>query len=297
VTVHHYLVGKVRDNTSRDRIDLHAWVFISSGLQPLASGELVMVVKRRAAETPDSYPTDFLGICDTVYDRASSAPLRLRRWMLISLDEPIFQRPDFRTVALGLRNSPLLGLETTVPLHTSPVPHYYCLALSDGEAAAARKGGIVRTLVRTGDSLPWFPFPFYVDRDRTPALTAASMDRSIMAGTAFRKLEEMDLNVIHDRTGQITLHVPPERVAEFKEAIRKRWVGAASERSMLIEARMHDGCECVYTWTPGQTAAVRTMSRQCKMEIAANFLLLSFNQASEAVSVVEDGLLGTSRLT
>jgi hypothetical protein len=214
--------------------------------------------------------------------------------MLISLDYPIFQRPDFRTVALGLRNSPLPGLQATVPLPMGPVPHFYCLVLSDGEAAAARKGCIVRALVKTGDRSPWFPFPFYVDRDRTPdsELTVASMDRSVMASTAFSKLGVTGLNVFHERTGQVTLHAPPERVAEFKAAVRRRQLAAAPGTSMLIEAEMHDGCECVYTWGPGRQAAVRTMTRQTKTAIAANFLLLSLNQASESVSVVEDGLLG-----
>jgi hypothetical protein len=73
------LVGRLYEGSSQTSTDLYTWAFVSSGLHRLAGGELVMVVTRRTAETPDSYPTDFLHISDTGYDRASSSPLRLRR--------------------------------------------------------------------------------------------------------------------------------------------------------------------------------------------------------------------------
>ena len=298
VTVHHYLVAQV--HKSESVTDLHAWAFVSTGLSLIAGGELVMVVQRRGSETPDSFPIDFLHICDTVQDRASSpspSPAErfpLRRGMLITLDEPVFQRPDFRTIVLGLRNTPLLGSKERVQWNQSSPPHFYCLILSDGEVAAAKKGGVLRTLVGPSrDSDPWFPFPFYVDRDRTPTLTGASMDGSVVTGPSFSKLEVVGLNVIYAMAGQVTLHVPRERVAEFKAAMLRKW-RAAPGGSMLIPAEMHDGCDGVFSWTRGAQAVVRTITDKSVTNIAANFLLLSFNQARESVSLVEDGLLGMS---
>ncbi|KAK4031556.1 hypothetical protein C8A01DRAFT_41991 [Parachaetomium inaequale] len=73
---------------------------------------------------------------------------------------------------------------------------------------------------------PWFPFPFYVDRDRTPKLTAASMDSSVVAGNGFNRPEVTGLNVRHESDGQVVLNVPLERVAQFKAAMLRRRLAA-----------------------------------------------------------------------
>jgi hypothetical protein len=182
----------------------------------------------------------------------------------------------------------------SVGLDKNPIPHFYCLALSDQEVAVARKCGVIRTLVSAEAKSGWFPFPFYVDRDRKSTLAASVMDNSVAASNMFNKLEVTGLNVIHAASGQVTLHIPQDRVWEFKAAmLAKR---AASITSILIEADMHDACESVYLWEPGRSTVVRTMTNYSSANIAANFLLLSFNQLSEAVRLVEDGLLGKPSL-
>ena len=292
ITVYHYLAAQLRNTAGHTFTELYVWTFISTGLQAIAGGELVLVIQRRSNESPESYPMDFLRMCDAVYERASKQHLVLRRWKLIELDEPLFNRPDFKTIALGFRNSPLFGMES-VGLDENPIPHFYCLALSDQELAVARKCGVVRTLV-SAEAKSWFPFPFYVDRDRKLTLAAFVRDDSVVASNMFNKLEVTGLNVIHADSGQVTLHVPQDRVWEFKAAmLAKR---AASITSLLIQADMHDACEGVYLWKPGRSTVVRTMTSQSATNIAANFLLLSFNQPNEAVRLVEDGLLGKTSL-
>ena len=290
VTVYQYLAGRSQSIPSQTISELQMWTFISSGLQAIAGGELVLVVQRRSNESPDSYPIDFLRICDTVYDRASRQHLILKRWMLIELGEPLFNRPEFRTIALGFRNSPLFGLRS-VALEKNRIPHLYCLPLGDQEVVAARKCGLVRALVNIDPESPLFPFPFYVDRDRRVTLVPDPMKDSVTTCDNFTKLEVAGLNVIQADTGQVTLHVPQDRVWDFKTAMAaKRHM---SINSLLIQSDMHDVCQCVYLWRPGgESSVVKTMTNRSATNIAANFLIVSFNQSSEAVKLVEDGFLG-----
>lgn len=289
ITAYHYCVGQVKDAITQAVHDIYAWAFISAGLQGVAGGELVFVVKRRPHEADKSYPLDFLCICDTIYDQASKRRLQLRRWGLIDLDEPLFNQTGLKTIALGFRNTPLFGMESA-GLDKGPIPHFYCLALNDEEVAVARTCGPVRALVSANPNSPWFPFPFYVDRDWKSSLSPAKMGRSVVVGNKPNKLNVTGLNVIHSSNGQVTLNIPKDRVSAFKEAMLvQRFRSGAS---LLIESEMHDSCNGVYSWESPTSVFVLAMN-PTPTNIAANFLLLAFNQTTEAVRATEDGMLGT----
>lgn len=291
VKVYHYMVAQLRSAATEVLTELWAWTFISSGLQPIAGGELVLVVQRRTNEAPNSYPNDFLQICDAVCGHALEQSLVLRRWMVLEVPRPLFGRSDFKAIALAFRNSPLFGLES-IKLDTNPIPHFYCIAINDQELALSRSFGINRTLVTMSvdEKSSWYPFPFYVDRDRTFTVTANMMDDSILANNSYRRLRVKGLNVISAESGQVTLNVPEDKMAQFKAAMFAE--RAAASTSLLIEAEMHDACPCIYFWQRNKETMVRTMTSQSTGNVAANFLVLAFNQSTEAVKVVEDGIMG-----
>ncbi|KAA8647867.1 hypothetical protein EYZ11_011373 [Aspergillus tanneri] len=59
-----------------------------------------MTIKRRPTGSPESYPKDFVEVCDHVYERLRQEQLMLRR-RLLELDNFIFGRPDWKAVVLG----------------------------------------------------------------------------------------------------------------------------------------------------------------------------------------------------
>ncbi|KAL7755636.1 hypothetical protein ACKLNR_014163 [Fusarium oxysporum f. sp. zingiberi] len=290
VTVYHHPLHRAGTEVAANDPNkgLYLWTFITTNLKSVAAGELAMAVKCRPNEDPDSYPTDFLQVCDNVYQRAKNEHPILRRWKLLELDEALFGRPDWKTVVLGLRNSPIPGLDS-VKIEDSPIPHFYCLPLSEDELITSRLHGTVRVLC--GTATEWFPFVPYVDRDRGSNINLDVMKTSVLAvgNSTFHRLEVTGLNILWaEPRGPVTLHIPADRAQWFKFAIMDK--REASVNSLLILSDLHDSCGSFLVWQPRLPAKIRTMANPLK-NIAANFLILSFNQATDALQATEDGIL------
>ncbi|EFQ96949.1 hypothetical protein MGYG_08873 [Nannizzia gypsea CBS 118893] len=287
VDVYHHLFDQVHP-TNEPRMDIYVWTFVTRDLKAAAAGELIMSILQRPDESPESFPMDFLHICDTVYERAKEEGLLLRRWRLLTLHKPLFGRSTWNTIVLAFRNTPISGLQS-LRLDEGVVPHFHCQVFSEAEAAAARQHGITRLSLRLGISF-WFPFPLFVDRDRGEIKTLKHMDTSILASTYPQTVKMTGLNVFRrEVNGSVVLHVPPDQVDWFIQEISEKQ--KSFNASLLILAEMHDACQGVLVWLPGQPAQIWNIDAHGMKDVAVNFLLLSFNQPTEDVRTTEDGLL------
>jgi hypothetical protein len=287
VSVYYYLVAQLRD-ASGATTDLNCWTYISSGLHPIAGGELILSVRRRNNEQPGAYPLDFRRICDKIYAVAVRNQTKLRRWQLIEFQEPLFGRQDFHTIVLGFHNIPLFGLEE-VQVDMSQISYFYGLVLTDEELAVAQKHGQTRALVVGGTHSGWFPYPAYVDRDRKSGASLTAMEGSASGNGTGTKLDVQGLNVIQIRP-DVYLHIPEDRVEAFKKAILSK--STIRMNSLKIESEMHESCDSVYSWQPDATVNVLHAGHEGSRFTAMNFLLLCPNQSMNAIKVVEDGCLG-----
>jgi hypothetical protein len=287
VSVYHHLMVK-STNASGATIDVNCWTYVSSGLHPIAGGELILSVRIRDNEHIGAYPLDFRRIFDQVYDVAVRTQTKLRRWQLIEIQKALFERQDFRTIVIGFRNIPLFGLEK-LRVDKSPISYFYGLVLTDEEVAVARKHGLTRALVVGDDRSGWFPYSPYVDRDRKSGVSLAAMEKSASDSSTGIKLDVQGLNVIQVKS-DIYLHIPEGRVEAFKRGILE---SAIRPDSLMVESEMHESCDSVYSWMPRSPASIKRAGHEESRFIAMNFLLLCPNQPMNAIKVVEDGCLGS----
>ena len=269
--------------------DLHCWTYISSGLQSIAGGELVLSLKQRSGELNTEYPLDFGRICDKVCADARRDGMKLRRWQIITFSTPLFGRQDFRAVVLGFRNIPVFGLEKP-KLDKSTTPYFYGLAITQQELEVAQKYGLTRALVLGRDPNMWFPYAPYVDRDRKSTISVVQMDGSASGPSAGNNLGVEGLNVFKVES-DVYLHVPQDRTNGFKLAMQRNNV--IMTQSLKIEAEMHESCDSVYCWRSDHSAETLCAGRQLTQQTAMNFLIISTNQSMNVVNIIEDGCIGS----
>ena len=109
----HHVWLRERDVETQEITKRYFWLFVSSGLEQVLGTELVMLVSRREDQPTSAFPSDPIYLFHQLYNgRQKPIP-----GSLVRLAEPIFSRPDFRTLMYGIRNLPLRNLRLLdVPL-------------------------------------------------------------------------------------------------------------------------------------------------------------------------------------
>ena len=286
-SVHHHLLARYTD-VSGEWTDLHCWTYISSGLQSITGGEIVLSLRRRENEANTAYPLDFGRICDKIHADARIDGIKLRRWRVITFETPLFGRQDFRAIVLGFRNLPILGLEG-LGLEKKNILHFYCITITKEELAAAQTYGLTRALILGSGHTSWFPYAPHVDRDRKSGLSIAEMEGSASGPGIGSKLDVQGLNVFQVKS-DVYLHIPQYQTEAFKQAMCLEKI--KSTRSLSIESEMHENCDSVYCWRAGGSAEIFSSAHRNE-QTAMNFLILCTGQSLNTIKIVEDGCVSS----
>lgn len=284
--VYHHRLGQTVD-IFQNVADLHCWTYISSGLQSIAGGELVLSLKQRSGELNTKYPLDFGRICDKVCADARRDGMKLRRWQIITFPTPLFSRQDFRAIVLGFRDLPVFGLEEP-KLDKSTTPYFYGLAITQQEFEVSQKYGLTRALILGCSQNIWFPYAPYVDRDRKSTISVVQMDGSASGPGVGNDLGVEGLNVFKVESN-VYLHIPQDRTNCFKLAMQRNNV--IMTQLLKIEAEMHESCDSVYYWRSGHSAETLSAGPLLTQQTAMNFLIISTNQSMNVVNIIEDGCI------
>jgi hypothetical protein len=287
VSIHHHVMARRWQSNAVVEI-LNCWTYISSGLNPSTGWELIMSVKRRDGQDVGEFPLDILRIYDKIYGDAVNGHVRLARWELIELQEPLFGRLDSRTLVLGFCNIPVFGLEK-LQLDKSQASHFHAIAITDEEVAVARTYGLTGALMVGDGSSGWFPFAPYIDRDRKSGTSLVSMKESVLGKCP--TLDIRGLNAFRvDKN--FYLHIPVEKVDVFKMVMQQN-IGP-NITSLKIDSKMHGSCDSAYVWQPEHRITIITSAGHEKPRFTAlNFLLFCPNQPIDIIKVEEDGCLGS----
>ncbi|EQL32153.1 hypothetical protein BDFG_05634 [Blastomyces dermatitidis ATCC 26199] len=191
--------------------EMDCWTYISKGLAQVGQKEIVFTIRRRAGEREDHLPIAPFQWMKFVYSAAKDGQ-RVEEFQRTEFHSPSFlDRSDFQWIVYCPAH-PI----TNIPASYFPTEWLQVIPLTAPEAEVAQKYGIMRALGHLGAQERWFPFPPWINRDRQPCITMASMAGSVK--------DSIPLVVVRGisalkRGMEIVLHVPRESAFHLKHAL------------------------------------------------------------------------------
>ncbi|KAL2361938.1 hypothetical protein RJZ56_005154 [Blastomyces dermatitidis] len=191
--------------------EMDCWTYISKGLAQVGQKEIVFTIRRRAGEREDHLPIAPFQWMKFVYSAAKDGQ-RVEEFQRTEFHSPSFlDRSDFQWIVYCPAH-PI----TNIPASYFPTEWLQVIPLIAPEAEVAQKYGIMRALGHLGAQERWFPFPPWINRDRQPCITMASMAGSVK--------DSIPLVVVRGisalkRGMEIVLHVPRESAFHLKHAL------------------------------------------------------------------------------
>jgi hypothetical protein len=241
--------------------NMPCWTYVSQGLSQVNQPEVVFTLLRRQNEQEENIPEAPVEWMRVVYGLAASS-LNLETGqmcdlvfksdgLIITLNEFILIQDHNKWTGMQRFGMLVHG----VPLCISTLPRgvldghaHHVIALTHEEAAVARQFGPTRVIGHVGLSVRWFPYPPWVDRDRTDCVTMADQAGSIRIGLPMARMYGFNAMVVED---EVVFTIPEGETK--RDTFRKYVSDAPLDAALAFDSFMSEDADSGLVWKTGQT--------------------------------------------
>lgn len=275
--IFHHLVHSMVSGT------FWCWTYVSRGLDTVGQKEIIISIRQReSTEGEKDYPIDPLRWFEDMY-----------RFAISGQAVDVFGETRFHTIDKFLGRTDFQKAVYVAPLpipgileNALPSRRLHVIFLTREETHVSDRCGSMRVLSNAGSAERWFPYPFWIDRDRIDYITAPSV-----AGSILQEMPMMVLNgisALHEES-RIVLHVSRDAAAPLQAAVRD----LADTEGLLLESFLHADADSCYVWKSGNKKPHIIMV-DGGMHNCTNFCFVGFGSHRGPCkwSEVEDGCVG-----
>ncbi|KAI9771252.1 MAG: hypothetical protein M1839_002836 [Geoglossum umbratile] len=278
--------------------NFYCWTYVSHGLNRVNQPEVVFTIRQRPNESENDYPQAPFEWVKLVYGYAGSG-LHLQLFEPYDfIFEDSVQIVIHRVVALdsarkweSMKNFGMLthGIPieiASLPAGALPKDRHHVVALTPNEAAVAREFGRTRVIGQVGLAARWFPYPPWIDRDRSDCCTMADQQGSVrVRGLPMMHISKFSALKIHDT---IVFKIPNDKEREnaFRAVVRDSQLSQA----LGFESSLHEDADSGLVWKSGQTRPeAYGIDCQSMNRINLAFFIFCPQQDKDHCIMVEDG--------
>lgn len=259
--------------------EVNCWTYISKGLAQVGQKEIVFTIRRRANELEDNLPSAPFQWIKFVYSAAKNGQT-VEEFQRTEFHSPSFlDRPDFKWIVYCPAH-PIAD----IPASYFPLEWLQVIPLIAPEAEVAQRYGIMRALGHLGAQERWFPFPPWIDRDRQPCITMASM-----VGTMKESLPLVIVRGVSalKRGMDIVLHVPQGCALYLKEALAQFQL----EHVFALDSTPHKDADSGLLWSNTDTEPRGYAAGTSNACMNLNYFAFCPCQEMNELKMVEDGFI------
>ena len=222
--------------------DFWCWTFLSVGLQTVGQAETLFTIRRRETEREQDYPGDPLWWFEVMYEYA------VQGQVVHEYGDSRFQmdcflgRADFLRIVYCIP-VPIDGISESA----LPDNRLHAIMLTTREAEIQDRYGIMRVLSSTGFSQRWFPYVFWIDRDRPDFITMAEMQGSFR--THCGDVYSVFGVYVYEENSKFTMYVTREAGPPLQILFRS----LTDDDTIVLESFLHPEADACYVWKCGNT--------------------------------------------
>lgn len=293
------------------------WTFVTRGLFALGSKELVMTVKCKSSEVAEafktggrSFPESILHLFANIYEDhfANAVDGHLDEamwyeWPQFDGDEPQHFLGDSQWVAFVFGPPDYLGYADLEGLFAGNQPYMSIQSILADEFELAKRFGVTRLMALMGQHLQAYPWPRFIDRERSSAIPAGiDVTKAREENKVFEAGEQVVLSelcaVLDLKSKTVSLRIPQHQLILIKahfDALPTN-SGVIFNLTFAPHADSHLYWNPLASSSPSEYHFIKKINASPEEEpkvelLGGSFLAIVPRGASDFITVHEDGFV------